>query len=152
MSRYLHHVTLTTGDTRRSWAHEIDPAIMPRLRELIAQAREPGGAVIPHMDGLRLLITDTRRCALCSVVTDDDVPVLRFAVADHQRCGAQLWRMLIETAATPCRFGPQDRPETPWCATRLDPGITLLPEAGVGALGDLERCIAWAWLDDPDRR
>lgn len=148
MDRYLHHITLTTGHSRRSWRHEITPEIMPRLVELVATAREDSGALLPGITPrCWLAITDTARCALASIRTDDDVPVLTFAVADHQRCGSQLWQMLIETASVPCVSTIADRPETPWCAVRLDTGIALMGEQSAKMLGDLERCVAWAWLE-----
>jgi hypothetical protein len=68
--RYLHHVTLTTGHTRRSWRHEIAPEILPQLQELVAAARRAGGVRLPGIQpACRLAITDTARCALCSVRT-----------------------------------------------------------------------------------
>lgn len=150
MSRYLHHVTLTTGHVRRSWRHEIEPSIFPRLRSMIAEAREGIGALIPGIEPPTYLrITDTAKCALCSVVTDA-VPVLTFAVADHARCGSQLWRMLIETARTPIAVRMQDRPETPWCAVRVEAYAAAFPPPHpmLPTLADMERCIAWAWLAD----
>src|SRR5579885_1820950 len=148
MGRYLHHITLTTGHTRRSWRHEIEPDLMPGLKELVATAREETGALLPGIvPQCWLYITDTTRCALCSVRTTDDVPVLTFAVAEHARCGAQLWQILIETATVPCKVEIDARPQTPWCAVRIDAGIALMPEESAKRLGDIERCIAWAWLD-----
>lgn len=85
-----------------------------------------------------------------TVATDSTVHNVTFAVADHARCGAQLWQMLIETAAVPCAVGLK-RPETPWCAVRLEPGLVICQQLEAEALGDLERCIAWAWLDGRTR-
>lgn len=148
--RYIHHVTLTTGDTRRSWRHEIDPAILPRVAELVEAAREETGALIPGVEpACWLYITDTARCALASVRLEDDTPILTFAIANHARCGSQLWELLHETARTPLATAIADRPEHPWCAVRIDGGAVLFPPPHplLPTLADMERCIAWAWLE-----
>lgn len=147
--RYLHHVTLTTGDTRRSWRREIDPAILPLAAELVESAREETGALIPHVEPeCWLYITDTARCALCSVRLTDDTPIMTFVIANHARCGSQLWELLHNTARTPLRTTIADRPEHPWCAVRIEIGATLFlqPHPLLPTLADMERCIAWAWL------
>lgn len=152
MSRYLHHVTLTTGHSRRSWAHEIDPALMGRIRDLIAAAREPGGAVIPGVQpaGCRLtMLYESAHCCALAVHDPGEALLLTIGVAAHARCGAPLWDRLTYPQ-TP----PLTRPRTPWCAVRIEAGAILYPppSALLPALADMERCIAWAWLDDPDRR
>lgn len=147
MSRYLHHITLTTGDSRRSWRHEVDPEIMPQLHAMVEAARAPDGVAIPAVEPpCRLYLEDTARCAMFSIQLGGE-PVVTFAVAAHQRCGAQHWLTLIETARVPCRSTAEDRPETPWLAARLEPGMGLLSRDSILMLGDLERIIAWAWLD-----
>jgi hypothetical protein len=39
-----------------------------------------------------------------------------------------------------------DRPQTPWCAAKLMPGLSAYPAAAMW-LGDMERCVAWAWIE-----
>jgi hypothetical protein len=150
VSRYLHHVTLTTGHTRRSWRHEIDPGIMSRVADLIETAREETGALIPGVEPrCWLYIDDTARCAVMTVRLDDDVPLLTFAIVAHARCGAQLWRMLHESATTPVATRIAERPQEPWCAVRIEAGAILFPPPHplLPTLADMERCVAWAWLD-----
>lgn len=150
MDRYLHHVTLTTGHVRRSWRHEIDPAIMPVVAALVASAREETGALIPHLEpACRLYIEDTARCALCSVRIDDDVPILTMVVANHARCGSQLWELLHNTATTPVATRISERPPEPWCAVRIEAAAAMFPPPHMllPTLADMERCVAWAWLD-----
>lgn len=146
---YIEHVTLTTGHTRRSWRHEIAPDILPALRPLIEAAREPEHCVpVPGIEPrLALRIEDTRRCALVTVqLYDDHVPILTMAIAAHSRCGQQLWELLHETARLPLATDIDQCPPEPWCAVRLEHGAALLPREALMALGDFERCVAWAWM------
>ncbi|MDB5926469.1 MAG: hypothetical protein JWN13_5405 [Betaproteobacteria bacterium] len=142
--RYIEHITLTTGHTRRSWRHEIDPALMPRIAELVESAREETGALIQMEPECWLRIEDTRKCALITVSAHGQLPLMTMAVATHARCGAQLWRLLHDTAQL--KFPERERPALPWCAVRLETGLALYPGAAHW-LGDMERCVAWAWLD-----
>ena len=87
-SRYLTHITLQTGHTRRSWRHEIDAAVWPSITDLLDRALAVLG---------------------------------------------------------------RDGTVEPWCAVRLHAGLGLWP-AAAHWLGDLKRCIAWAWLERVDAR
>lgn len=69
-------------------------------------------------------------------------------IATHSRAGAPLWRLLIETASTPLQ--PLDCPSEPWVVARLEPAIVTASRDVVGALGDLERCLGWAWIERPN--
>lgn len=150
-SQYIWHLTLNTGDTRQSWRHEIDPALMPRIAGILdaalaADELDDGqvtGVPLP-IPGYRLSATGDGRCLLASVSAEDDTLLATFGVAAHARCGAGLWRVLTEipTAVYPMPV----RPHAPWCAVRLQPGLAIYPAAREW-LGFLIGRIAWAWLD-----
>lgn len=150
-SQYIWHLTLNTGDTRQSWRHEIDPSLMPRIAAILDAALKADelvgdtvtGVPLP-IPGYRLSATGDGRCLLAGVLAEDDTLLATFGVAAHARCGAGLWRVLTEV---PTRCGDTiPRPRAPWCAVRLQPGLAIYPSA-TEWLGDLERCIAWAWLE-----
>ncbi len=149
MRRYLHHVTLTTGHTRRSWRHELDPAVMPIVAALLRSARDPRGAPI-HDTDCRLYVDESSRCLLASVGDVYGVPILAFAVAAHSRCGAALWRVLHDTARTPLATDREHKPAEPWLAVRFDAAAALHapPDPLLPMLADVVRCVAWAWLDE----
>ena len=161
-AQYIWHLTITTGDTRQSWRHEINPAVMPRIAEILDAAIKsdmleptpaemdahplgaPGRGVPLPIPGYRLSATGNGRCLLASVLAEDDTLLTTFGVATHARCAAGLWRVLTEVPATIIPMPA--RPQTPWCAVRLRPGLIIYP-AAAHWLGDMERLIAWAWLD-----
>jgi len=146
---YIHHVTTTTGHTRRSYRSEVDADLMPRLRELL-DAALMGEADLPVPDPdrrarYRLRATAQGRCMVATAYlvygaqqskSRMRIPLVSFGVSGHSRCGAALWRSLHQG---PC-------PPEPWCAVRIHDTIAIDP-AAARWIGDLERCIAWAWLD-----
>ncbi len=161
VDRYIWHITLQTGQTRKSWRHEIDPAVLPIVGEILEAALAAGAQepTIAEMDahplgiirtaplpvrGYNMSATAEGRCLVATVYAGGDDPLLSFGVAAHARCGAGLWRCLTEI---PEPLNPMpDRPQTPWCAAKLLPGIRMHPHAAAW-LGDLQRCMAWAWLE-----
>lgn len=56
--------------------------------------------------------------------------------------GAALWPTMLQMPDT---LPAIERPAEPWCAVVIHPTIALHPET-LAWLGDLERCIAWAWV------
>lgn len=150
-AQYIWHLTLNTGDTRQSWRHEIDPSVMPRIAAILEAALaadelddgQASGVPLP-IPGYRLSASGDGRCLLASVSAEDDTGLATFGVAAHARCGAGLWRVLTEI---PTAIDPMpDRPQAPWCAVKLMPGLAIYPSAAQW-LGDFERMIAWAFLE-----
>lgn len=145
--RYIWHVTLQTGHTRQSWRHEISPELMPIITALLNTAlADDGGVVLPGEPACRLIATAEGKCLVATVQAADDTPLVTFGVAAHARCGAGLWRCMTEI---PTHLSPMpERPQAPWCAANLMHGLGVYPSAAHW-LGDLERCIAWAWIEKP---
>jgi hypothetical protein len=152
---HLHHITITTGDNRRSWRHEIEPRALASSAMLLDAAIRDGRVALPvEPAGLDLQVTAQGRC-MVATVWHDEVPLVTFGVAAHSRCGASLWRMLCSGATVTAEgrraINPDSAPQEPWCAARLEPGIAVMMDVAP-LLGDLERCIAWAWLDRLERQ
>ncbi|RUN77309.1 hypothetical protein [Sphingomonas sp. TF3] len=143
---YLNHLTLNTGDLRRSWLHEVDDAAIEHTRELVADAVAGGGDTDMPVPGYRLHVEPfgSRRAALCTV-SRDDVPLVTIAVA--ARPSRALWGQMI---ALRHRIDPDapalDEPPAPWCAALLLPAA-VTDHGAMAWLGDFERCAAWAWID-----
>jgi hypothetical protein len=151
---HIHHFTITTGDSRLSWRYEIEPSALRAAADLLAAAVRDGRVDLPVQPaGHWMRVTGEGRC-MVATISHDEAPLVTFGVvAAHSRCGAGLWRMLCSGAlvAEGARHLHPDRaPQEPWCASRLEIGITLMPDAARW-LGDLERCVAWAWLDRLER-
>jgi hypothetical protein len=147
---HLHHLTLQTGHSRRSERSEIVPHARAATAELLREALATGRAELPiEPAGYWMRTTPHGRCLLVTVMHGDELPLVTYGVATHAYCGARTWRGLLD--CDPLIYGslhgdPATQPQAPWCAARLEPGLAYMPEAAAW-LGDMERCIAWAWLD-----
>lgn len=154
--RHIHHLTLTTGHTRRSWRHEIDPGVLRDLGRLLRRGIDTGRIDLTMIEpaGHWVRVTPHGKCVLLTVMHGDDMPLVTFGVAAHSRCGARMWRLLTQDAVVAegaPRLSPDRAPQEPWCAARIEPGLMYRPDAAQW-LGDFERCIAWAWLDHLETR
>ncbi len=145
---YLHHVTLTTGHVRRSVREEISAAALAVCRRLIdeALADTTRTVPVPGVDGYSLAAQAVGRCTTLTVWADGPPSecVGTVGIASHSRCGAGLWQALHRDGASLATSADQCPPE-PWCAARLEEAIVRHVDA-TEWLGDLERCLAWAWL------
>jgi len=142
-NRFIHHITVTTGHTRKSYRNEVGDDVVLVCADLIARAIK-GRVEIPGTNGYTISAdTSRKRSLLCVVRAPAGERIVTFAIARHSQGGASLWRLLIETASLP--VVALDCPPEPWCAVRLEQGAMshahVLP-----IIADLERCIAWAWL------
>lgn len=156
-AKHLHHLTITTGHSRRYHRHEVAPHVLAGLRQLLRDALPPGrdtGRIELDMiepAGHWLRLTRYGRCLLATLMHADDMPLVTFGVATHSRCGATMWRHLVDGATLAAEAlerppDPRRAPQKPWCAARLEAGIAYMPDSAEWA-GDLERCLAWAWMD-----
>jgi len=151
--RYLWHVTLTSGDRRRSPRSEVAAETIRILRPLLDLALRGEHAPVPGQPGYTMTGGSTGRCAMVTLwrilpdTTGERVPVLHVGIAGHSRCGAALWRSLHELAGArlPVATNPDRQPVTPWCADLLDIGLAMDPQV-TGWTGDWSRCIAWTYL------
>lgn len=155
MSRYLHHVTLTSGHVRRSPRDEAGDAAVASLHDFIAAMIAGGRPAIPNFPAYTMTGAGEGKC-LIGTVWRDDAPLMTIGIAGRSTCGATLWRLMhdqipqmppLATAGKPC-------PPEPWCAARLDIGTVALMrddpaefQAAMEWLDDFERCLAWAWLE-----
>jgi hypothetical protein len=143
--RYLQHVTLDTGHVRRSPRTEVADHIVGMLDGWID--RMLAGETVAAGD-IGILLTGQRRgrCLVVDVVDQLTLdPLATIGVGTHSRCGGPLWRELHADARA-TRTSADRAPPEPWVAARLRPG--LVQHIGVAEiLGDLERCIAWAWIE-----
>lgn len=156
-SPYINHITLSTGHTRRSPRNEVGdeplrllvpwlndmlvgqiplPLPVPNLYHYSASATVDGGGLVctiwgpagPHTPGLPY--------------AGEAIPIITLGVAQRSRHGEDLWARMVANfgaaASAKC-------PSEPWCAVALHPGMAMYPDSSEW-LGDLERCIAWAWI------
>ncbi len=156
MIKYLNHITLSTGDCRRSPRAEVDDETLallhPWLTRSLASGRiEPlpvaplshyGARVIKEIGLLATIYGPRGPHNPGAPHPGEHVPIVTLGVAQRTREADDLWAHLV------ANFGAQNgiaMPAAPWCAVVLHQNIVAFSEAAEW-LGDLERCIAWAWI------
>lgn len=139
MTLYINHITLDTGDNRRSPRDEVPDAVIATLKPHIDAALRGGSAPIPGSDDT-LKATATGAFLVATVLIEGAAPAVTFGVAPRSRGAAKLWEMLHLGHETETEIGQP--PPAPWCAVRIE-DTTL---ASAPWLADYERCIAWTWL------
>lgn len=161
MSRYLHHVTLTTGHSRRSYRDEVDDDVVEICSSILDDAlADPRRHVeIPACYGCTLTATAEGGALIVTVwgpptevrtLGLQRPPLATFGVAERSRHGARLWRVLHQAQGANVQTSPEQRPPEPWVAARIEIGIVMLgdqAEVIMPIIGDLERCLAWAWIE-----
>lgn len=150
VARWLEHVTLTTGHSRRSYLDEVSDEALALCRRLIEQLRSGDPAARVPILRTPYALTGYARTGRCLTVTiAADEPVVTMAVGGHSKCGARVWREIHQYAdewELPYVTDRDRPPPEPWCAALLDSAAARQPAEGLMAIGDFERCLAWAWL------
>lgn len=151
---YINHITLATGHCRRSPRDEVDDgalqALTPWLKNAIASGRiEPlpvqelshcGAKAIKEV-GLVVTVYGPRGPHTPGEPHRGDyLPLVTLGVAQRSREARDLWGHM----AGHLKPG-LEMPSTPWCAVAIHPTAAAFLDA-LKWLGDLERCIAWAWI------
>lgn len=153
------HITLNSGHSRQSARSEIRDDIITLVSDLITRALAGEKPPLPQLANYYLtgtrdegaLVVTVWRNATPKGQLPQRVPIATIGVAIKDGDKAlELWHTLHLShksqempLATAKRKLP---PAAPWCAARLDPGVTLFPDTA-GWMGDFERCLAWAWVE-----
>lgn len=151
----LYHITLNTGHARWSERSEVQPGLLTQLGPLVTQCEREHSVEVPTPSGLMLLSslqpeTPSRHVAVWTIRHPGGPALATWAVGMRARPAAGLWRQLHEHARDVVTRA-DDAPPAPWLAAWLHALLYMTPEGfvpWVHWLGDFERCVAWAWIDE----
>ena len=143
------HYTLNTGHIRMSPRSEVADDIIDVLRPIV----EEGEHIIR---GILVVVPHTDHGFVATIYADPDgrVPLCTIGVADTIHAEEEIWPCLedmylrITDGGIMARAGfqsPRKPTSLPWLAVVLH-GALVRPET-MEWLGDMERCLAWAWLE-----
>lgn len=135
------HYTIQTRHRRESPRSEVSDEAISALRPLLTA----GERALPAPSGYSLQVTIDGSALMATVrlgwhaeTETPRVPLVTFGVAPDTSALYAL-RQLYRGRADAVR-------EAPACIVDVHPTIALDPSAA-DFLGDLERCIAWAWIE-----
>lgn len=151
--RYIEHLTIDTGDQRRSYRTEVADEVVAMLRPLLDRVAAGERVAVPGDARPRCELSGALGRNRALVVTvwavdplpaaaglDRPVPLVSLGIAPTSRAADEVWHGMTQ------RTRDDRTPSAPWCAVRIYPTLALYPEASHW-LGDLERCLAWAWIE-----
>jgi hypothetical protein len=155
---YINHLTLTTGHLSRIESGDVAGETLARTLPWMLAAIDLGNDVplpVAELVSYAGRFTVVQGSLICTIsgppsriMEGKRPPLVTMGVAKRSRHGAVLWPMLAAgLPGSPVLPGVK-RPAEPWAAVVMHPTGLLHPEANEW-LGDLERCIAWAWVTRP---
>jgi hypothetical protein len=153
----LSHVTIDTGDIRRSPRSEVADGVIAICRRIIAQVVDGERATIPNV-GATITGAAQDDQLVAVVWTDDGEALVSIVVARSDAEAESSWLMLHDPSG---REGMEVMPigerragappGATWVAARLHIGIVDHMDAAHW-LGDFERCLGWAWIESESGR
>lgn len=148
LMRVLRHVTLNTGEADECGADQVAGQVLEVLWPLIERVRQGEEVEVPGVEPPCSMTGKAERGGLTVTlwgppIGGRQVPISTISVASR---GSKAWRTLHEQeGGLPLTTSADLPPPEPWCAARLDVGVTVYPEANEW-LGEFGRSLGWAWL------
>lgn len=147
--RYFDHITITTGHTVRQYCNDVTDETVARLQSMLDIALQSSApTAVPGVEGATITATAPTAKTLLATVWIVQMPIITVGVALKSRGGAELWRMMVESATTPVapRISAGQQPPAPWIADRIEAGAAQHAST-LSWTGDFSRCLAWAWAE-----
>lgn len=157
------HLTINTGHSNFSPRDEVDQKILAWCQDVALEtvAANTGQAInLPRMpdyfltaaaEGSGLIATAWKKLPQeMAVAGTDKMPLVTWGVAVEKDSDSHIWDILLNEAkqfeSITGKVSAKKPDRTPWCSVLLLPTIGYDPDSAHW-LGDLERCLAWAWID-----
>lgn len=141
----LRHLTLNTGHMRLSHRAEVDDLAIDILLPVVDAGGGPMGA-----SGWTLTVLHRSDGWAAYQIGPQHEPWVIAVACWHADTAQPAWsnmRALAKAAVLPPDWQAPPQPETPWVAAAIIPFAMTLDQDAIEALGDAERCIAWAIIE-----
>lgn len=140
------HLTLNTGHINELPRHEVRDDLLPLVRPLL----EPGDHELRWFSPVVRLVVPIHTVGWLGTVCDGETPLVTIGIAANDRDAEVVWpalELLFLKLPDRSHFAERasHRPDlTPWMASvivgAISPGLA-------GTIGNLERCLAWGYVD-----
>lgn len=158
--RFIHEINLSTGATRRVPRSDVDEDALTQLRPILVDALAERARMIeiPQTNDCAITATRIRRALLATLWTQSAAlrtsgraraPLVTLAVVVASQDVDLLWKIVHEWDLNASATLNDQAPAVPWLAVRHDYSL-LMHHDLKRPLDDLERAIAWAWLELAD--
>lgn len=142
----IRHLTLETGEQLNCRRNQVADEDLAVLRPLLDRAIAGEAVRLPFGDPPCSITASVgperalRVTVWAPPVHEGPVPLVTIGVAPTAQASTALWTIWFGRARDDMTPAP------PWCVVQMRPGLVAYPRAA-DWLGDLEVCIAWAWVD-----
>jgi len=150
------HLTITTGHTRQSPRDEVDRSILGLCQDAILPALLSGKkAKLPRLPNNWLTGTSHEGGLVATAWVNhqgEPAPIATWWIATDQTSANELWKVAMTYCREVAVLTGQAMPQvgkpvtTPWVAAWIEIGAIFDPSS-FSWVADLERYLAWAWLD-----
>ena len=144
MTRYLVHITLSTGHAARYRREDTNDGTISVVAAMLDGLLQGGRIEMPGFVGHFVTGTHAGRNLVVTLAAGA-APILTTAVCLRSRSSAGLWRLMHD--------GPyklvtdRERPvDAPWVADRIEPGA-IEHMSAMRWTGAWARCLGWAWME-----
>lgn len=141
MPDYINHITLNTGQSRKSYPNEVDRELYFILKRILNDSFQLEGAKL--FDAYILKGTPLESGAIFTLYKDGKIPILTTAAT--KRRDTELWESLHTTSVIPLYTKKEFQPSAPYVADRVEIGAMLDLEATKWT-GDMAKCLGWITL------
>ncbi|WP_221935135.1 hypothetical protein, partial [Brevibacillus sp. LEMMJ03] len=115
---YIRHVTLNTGHVRKSFPSEIDKRLYFILRRMRKDIFSSSGTEI--IDGYTAKGTEVTGNGAVITVFKKNVPIITVGMTKHKH--SDVWKLMHESSTLPLQTNPNNPPDVPYAADRLEIG------------------------------
>ena len=151
MSRYLEHITISTGDVHRQYRSGRSEEDVAVLAEVLDQILLGGYVPVPTRDGYYVSGKHSGRDLIVTLwkgaAYANPLPILTTGVALRSRSAMKVWKALHDQTDLPIATDPDRPPRAPWIADRLELGAAVPGETALLWTGAFAACLGWAWVD-----
>lgn len=143
--KYIYHVTINTGDIRKSPRSEVDQDIIDLMKKWIKNL-EKGElqAVYEDKYAVRINQSSGKMIEFYIFRIDDNfeqTDLIQMVVCKHSSKKEIAWSLFGENNSIPV-------PKVPFCGVKLiQENIKINDFPHLSLLADFERCLAWGWLE-----
>lgn len=144
---HLYHLTLTTGHGRRSPRSEVADDALASVREVV----RAGSGTLAEID---IAILEQAAGGAAFALGHEGQSVVYCVLCWDDREHVARWAQAVEhfsRSKIPLAHAGFVEPPIPWLTVELLPAAAITPPDVMGMLGDAERCVAWALIEECQR-
>lgn len=138
---YINHVTLNTGNARKTTPNEVNKEIYFILKRLYNDSLN---GKVEVFDGYTMKTIKENTGTVITLYSKNNFPILTTAISKSDKLGI-LWNMMHDSSASQLKTRSDKPIELPYIADRIEPSA-VMDISAMSWTGDFSRCMGWIVL------